>query len=398
MGCLACFGLTLAHFHLKGHAMRKTIKIPMLFDGIDGRPNNNKTVVGVVDHEITIREPSEHAAPIAYQVIMPRQMPFFDRFEYRVFNGTLYSKAFRRTNPETSRGSEAWLSNFRDEAWAAAKSALSGSLYPPGVSALFKEKKPNWQEMEKQLGEAGRQINPSSIGLSQIDSWRSNADAIAERFIVVDGYSYVSSCEPLYTVDLIRPHGLGWTRPSNGNVFAETERSYRGGEFKKNLTDTPFRVHFNSSQEEEARALFERLQPGKALDPEKTPRIERWSDEYRQSDTIALETERVAKVLLNDVSWGLAKRSRTSPFILDENGARVYAAVLELKKAVSRRNGDMPDEDIDVAMEEVLDAAVGGTRTRELVRPVMREMANFSIERWRSRPVVIAPGRPCIRL
>lgn len=107
-------------------------------------------------------------------------------------------------------------------------------------------------------------------------------------------------------------------------------------------------------------------------------------------DTDAFEMDKMAKMVLNDVSWGITVRSRTRPMILDAGSSELINSVMHLKTLVERSDPARGvDDDLDVAMERVIEAAVGGAKTRPYLRPKIKEMALYSIDRWRQRPIIM---------
>ncbi|MBY3433620.1 hypothetical protein HFN89_05605 [Rhizobium laguerreae] len=352
-----------------------------------GQTKTPRTVVRAVDHEIELREVVESDAPLALRAVLNNQV--FERFDYRLHAGKLYRRAVRKRtdNPQSV---VARFNAVQNEAWRSTLEmvkTMPGQTIPPRPQFMSKPKEMGgYDGLPDLLAAATKNVALSRDAEAEIADWRRRADEEAARHIVVGERAYERSAEPLYKLAFHSPPQILFAYDS-GEAYSAITRDFRNGELRGN---EQFYSYFNADQEEQALELFEaRKKPGLA-NVTHAVRIERWLDEYQCMDTDALEMDRIAKILLNDVSWSITKRSRTRPMILDLGASELINAVMNLKTMIDDRDpAQGVDDDLDVAIERVVAAADLTPGTKPYLQPKVRELAMYSVERWRQRPIVM---------
>jgi hypothetical protein len=367
--------------------MRKSIKIPILHTVGGSHPKSQRTLVSAVDHEIELRVVAERDAPLALRAVL--NIGHFDRCDYRLHAGRLYRRMIRKKtdNPQSVDDRFGWVQN---DLWSSILSTLKGipgQTIPPRPRFMAKAKElGRYEGLPEFFMAATKNANRPQDAESDIADWRRHADDVAAKHIIVGERAYELASEPLYNVQFDTPARISFAYDAAG-VYSAVASEFRRSELKGTLL---FSFNFNVDQEEQALELFEaRKRPGAEY---VTPgvHIERWLDEYQCTDTDAFEIDKMAKMMLNDVSWGITVRSRTRPMILDAGSSELINTVMHLKTLVERSDPTRGiDDDLDVAMERVIEASVGGAKSRPYLRPKIRDMALYSIERWRQRPIIM---------
>jgi hypothetical protein len=370
--------------------MRKSIKIPVLHNVAVGPAKAERTLVSAVDHEVELRIVPEIDAPLALRAVLNNG--HFERCDYRLHAGRLYRRMFRKKtdNPQSVFDRFGWVQN---DLWKSALEmvkTMPGQTIPPRPQLLANVKEmAGYAGLPDFLATATRNAIRPRDADADIAHWKRRAEDVAAKHIIVGDRAYERSSEPLYKVHFDTPPHIQYAYDSE-SAYSAIADQFRQSE----LTGYDvFSFHFNADQEEQALELFEeRKKPGTGS-VKHGVHIERWIDDYQCMDTDAFEMDKMAKIVLNDVSWGITVRSRTRPMILDVGSSELINSVMHLKEMVDNRApAQGVDDDLDVAMERVLKAAVGGARTRPYLRPTVREMALYSIDRWRQRPITM-PGQ-----
>jgi hypothetical protein len=366
--------------------MRKSIKIPVLHT-VGGQAKTPRTLVSVVDHEIDLREVSERDAPLALRAVLNGSP--FERADFRLYDGKLHRRMFRRKTDNPGSIADRFQ-RVQNDLWESAiemAKTTPGQIIPPRPQLVAKPKEmKGYHGIPDFIAAAVRNIPHPRDAETEIANSRRRADEMAAKHIIVGERPYEVSSEPLYKVHFDAPAHIYYEYDAN-RAYSIVTRDFRQSELRG---FDMFSFHFNVDQEEQALELFEaRKKPG-AGDVTHRVHIERWLDDYQCMDTDAFEMDKMAKIILNDVSWGITVRSRTRPMILDVGSTELINSVMHLKSMVDNRDpAQGVDDDLDVAMERVIEAAVGGAKTRPYLRPKVREMALYSIDRWRQRPIVM---------
>jgi hypothetical protein len=367
--------------------MRKSIKIPVLHTVGGSQAKSQRTLVSAVHHEIELREVSERDAPLALRAVL--NIGNFDRCDYRLHAGRLYRRMIRKRtdNPQSVVDRFGWVQNHLWSSIIGTLKDIPGQTIPPRPQFMAKAKElGRYDGLPEFFMAATKNVNRPRDAESDIADWRRRADDVAAKHIIVGARAYELASEPLYNVHFDTPARISFAYDS-ANVYSTVASEFRRSELKGTLL---FSFNFNVDQEEQALELFEaRKRPGTG-DVTQGVHIERWLEEYQCMDTDAFEMDKMAKMVLNDVSWGITVRSRTRPMILDAGSSELINSVMHLKTLVERSDPARGvDDDLDVAMERVIEAAVGGAKTRPYLRPKIKEMALYSIDRWRQRPIIM---------
>ncbi|MCS4089247.1 hypothetical protein [Rhizobium sp. BK176] len=278
----------------------------------------------------------------------------------------------------------------QNDLWEAAielAKTTPGQIIPPRPQLVAKPKElKGYDGIPEFVAAAVRNVPRPRDPETEIADWRRRADDMAAKHIVVGERAYELSSEPMYKVIFNAPDRILFAYDA-ARVYSVVTRDFRQSELGG--LDL-FAFHFNVDQEEQALQLFEARKKPENIDANHGVHIERWLDDYQCVDNDAFEMDKMAKMVLNDVSWGITVRSRTRPMILDVGSTELINSVMHLKAMVDSRDpAQGVDDDLDVAMERVIEAAVGGAKTRPYLRPKVREMALYSIDRWRQRPIVM---------
>ena len=373
--------------------MKATIKIPVVYAGHSGRSKAEKLAVASVDHEIELRRVHEGDAPIAMRAVLHERV--FEWVDYRLHAGKLYRKPFRaKTDGDFQVANR--MEAVRSDIWRRASEHVAGSPDQTVIpKARFSAVKQNekWAAIADRITAGAGNLLPLPGFDEAVSTWRLNADEVAARQIVVNDRPYELYEEPLYKVDFEHPKHLEFPLLASSFPYAIMDRSFAREEI--GVRDRiQFAAYFGPDEEEMAMDFLEsRRQPGSQAVPNAV-RIEKWIDSYLCTDMASLETDRMAKMLLNEISWGITLRSRSRPVILDEDASELVESLMALRQSVvSGHPKTGLDPDIDIAMERVMEAAVGGARTRPYLRPHVRDAATYAIERWRDRPVLVPASR-----
>jgi hypothetical protein len=373
--------------------MKATFKIPVVYTAKAARGRADSHVVGVVDHEVELREVHEDDAPLAIRAELVN--PIFDRADYRLHSGRLHSLVFSNRRSEFGAPSGR-IQGIRAAIWQQAfdhVKTLRGNITPPKASFIPLPKGCSWEDMENILIEGTRAFVPTPEQRLQVLEWRRRADEEAAKNIVVNNRCYAQTSEPRYVVELSGPRRIGFSLAHRHDPYASILQIYRTDKIKR--TDrVQFAAYFNVDQEAQAVELFEQRKKQGLEDVQHAARFERILDEYRCDDIEAMEIDRFARILLNDVSWGLSSRSRTRPMILEDGVDELVDALISLKAMVVDRDSSTGvDDNLDTAMDLVIANANGGNRTRPYLSDHVRDACNLAIDRWRSRPIPVnAPG------
>lgn len=367
--------------------MRKSIKIPVLHTVGGSQAKVQKTLVGVVDHEVELRVLSEHDAPLALRAVFNGSP--FERCDFRLHTGKLYRRMVR-TKTDNPLSAADRFRRVQNDLWESAieiAKTTPGQIIPPRPQLVAKPKElKGYDGIPDFIAAAVRNVPRPRDPEAEIADWRRRADDMATKHIVVGERAYELSSEPLYKVSFDAPPRIMFAYDA-ARAYSIVTRDFRQTELGG--LDL-FAFHFNVDQEAQALELFEaRKKPEKNVVTHAV-HIERWLEDYQCMDTDAFEMDKMAKMVLNDVSWGITVRSRTRPMILDVDSTGLINSVMQLKAMVDSRDpAQGVDDDLDVAMERVIEAAVGGAKSRPYLRPKVREMALYSIDRWRQRPIVM---------
>jgi hypothetical protein len=346
-----------------------------------------------VDHEIAVRDVHEDDAPIVLRAHLQNRI--FDRADFRFHDGRLYNRLIRKRTDGPQQVS-AKIEGIQSIIWKGAfevVKATAGQIVPPRPRVVNVDKETSLEEHAAGLVLATRSVLPSATTEIEIHNWRKSADAIAAKYIVVNDRAYELAGEPLYVVGFDGPTNMGLHHPVLGDPYTKINALFRNSEILGMDRRTQLSAYFNVSQEEQAFELLELRKKRVISGDVEDPRIELLSSEYRCLDTDTLELDRIAKVLLNEVTWGITLRSRSRPIILDDDTSDLINAVMSLKYIVDNHDPLIGvNDDLDIAMERVMSAAVGGSRTRPYLRENVRDIASYTIDRWRQRLIVV-PSR-----
>lgn len=378
--------------------MRTQIKIPVVYTGTAGRSKTPRTIVSAVDHPVEIREVHEDDAPLALRAV-PRDV-IFNRVDYRLYNGRLYRWAYRAKSDGPHQVANQ-IKKMQADIWAGMADhvkGLPGTTIPPKARFIPFPKGSSFEDVGAMLVAETGNIFPVDTAEADVADWCRKADDVVEKYIIVNGRCYELSTEPLYRVDMRDPKRVDWANPFQESPYAEILRRYRHDK----IGPTGHRdrnqncAYFNADQKEEAEAFFasRRVTTG---EPEDFITIERWIEEFQCIDTHALEFDRAARLLLNDVSWGISLRSRNRPVLLEDDTAELVRAVMRLQLMVTAQNPtEGIDSELEFAMQDVVDTAVGGTRSRPVLSPHVRDFVAYAIDRWQDRPIISPEYQPAV--
>lgn len=364
--------------------MIKTVKIPVVYTGYVGRSTVAKSIVGVVDHDIELRPVHEDEAPLAFRATFVEGS--FRSADYRFHEGRLYRRWVRERTDNPESVPNKFYVVGRD-IWENAMTVIRGfsePTVPPKSRFIPFPKGMEWAAVATMLTEATANVAQAPCAQDEIAVWRRRADQVARKVIVVNDRPYELSTEPMYYVDFKNPQRVMFLHRNLEDPFEVARRDYKITEIGANKLQMT--ANFGPDEWELAAAAYEawRREDRDARDP--YVHIERLLDSYVCSDVAEMESFRIARLLLNDVSYGITNRSRGKPMMLQEETSDLFDAVVTLKHAVKMEGSEL-DVDLDVVMERVIELAEETTKNRPLVRPEIRNAVAYALDRWRDRPI-----------
>lgn len=367
--------------------MRTTIKIPVVYTGLTGRSKATRAVVSSVDHIIEIPELHENDAPLAFRSVLHDSL--FNFVDYRLHDGSLYRRPCRLKTDGPHQVINS-LRSIQQKIWDGMSEhvkAIPGSTIPARSRFIPMPKGETYDGLALMLAVETADVPPAMSADAEIAEWRRRADDVARASIIVSGRMYERSLDPMCGVEMDGPKRVEWVNHLHACPYADILQRYRSDEIGPR-DRVQNRAYFNADQQEEAQEFLARRNQSAGNQPPALT-IERWLDEYQCRDTHALELDRVARLLLNDVSWGISLRSRNRPVLLEDDTAEMVRALMHLQQAVNANEPiDGADSGLDAAMQAVIDTAVGSTRNRPVLRPHVRDLVSYAVERWQDRPIM----------